>query len=88
MRLLRSYTPRVRPALLLALLMAAAAPPAAAEERDRSRIPEKYRWNLADIIEPEVLRLDPAGRVPEVRSGTRRGEARCTGSTRPTPRAV
>jgi oligoendopeptidase F len=46
-------TPLIRQWVLLLLLIAAAGAATAAQERDRSKIPDKYKWNLADIY-PDV----------------------------------
>ncbi|MGH8187717.1 MAG: hypothetical protein ACREUC_14240, partial [Steroidobacteraceae bacterium] len=44
--------PLVRRCVVL-LVVAAAGAAVLAQERDRSRIPDKYKWNLADIY-PDV----------------------------------
>jgi len=58
--------PRARPLLAAALAAVLAAPPAAA--RERAEIPERYRWNLADLFPSDAAwrgaRDDLAKRVP------------------------
>ena len=45
--------PTVRPVLGLLVVIALTVATAAQEQRDRSKIPDKYKWNLADIY-PDV----------------------------------
>ena len=46
-------TPLIRQWVFLLLLIAAAGAATPAQERDRSKIPDKYKWNVADIY-PDV----------------------------------
>jgi oligoendopeptidase F len=57
-------------AMLSLLALAAPATPAAAAAKDRSQIPEKYRWNLSDLFADEAAwkasRDALAKRIPEL----------------------
>jgi oligoendopeptidase F len=66
-----SIRPTLRSALAL-LLLAALTVAAAAQERDRAKVPDKYKWNLADIY-PDVAawraaREKLAAELPKIRS--------------------
>lgn len=65
-----SIRPATRPAVAV-LIAAALTLAAAAQERDRSRIPEKYTWNLRDVY-PDVAawraaREALAAELPKIR---------------------
>jgi len=66
-----SIRPTLRSALAL-LLLAALTVATAAQERDRAKVPDKYKWNLADIY-PDVAawraaREKLAAELPKIRS--------------------